>query len=140
MELFKRKVKTVEVKDDLDNAIDDMVKEIRDVQDRIHDLIVNPPDDDEYDPEVLMDNYNKCGKLLIDLKRIKEENKKDDNIERKKIWIPVWVAIIGLGGTAITVFGNGRINIYIAKLLAYLEQNGTITTFPGRKWNWFVRK
>jgi len=98
-----------------------------------------PTEEDEYDMTVVKDQYNKSGKILVELYRIKKENRDNSNIENKKIWIPVLVAVIGLGGTVLTIFGNGRINAKMAEMILHFEETGTIKSFAGRKLNWFAR-
>lgn len=140
MKLFKKK-EEVKERELIDQAIDEMIIEIRAIQKESFDILMGntPTEEGEYDMTVVKDQYDKSSKILTELYRIKKENSDNSNIENKKIWIPVLVAVIGLGGTVLTIFGNGRINAKMAEMILHFEETGTIKSFAGRKINWFVR-
>ena len=140
MKLFKKK-EEVKERELIDQAIDEMIIEIRAIQKESFDILMGntPTEEGEYDMTIVKDQYDKSSKILTELYRIKKENRDNSNIENKKIWIPVLVAVIGLGGTVLTIFGNGRINAKMAEMILHFEETGTIKSFAGRKLNWFVR-
>lgn len=124
---------------ELDKALDKTIKEVRGKMDYYNSILMSEDDGEkkEYDLASMEESYNKCAKILIELERIKEENKKDIDVERKKVWIPIVVAIIGIVGTILTGVINSRSNWKILEVLLKFEETGTIKSFAGRKIKWF---
>lgn len=126
--------------DALDLAVVKMIKQMEEMQEQIADVILNPPEDQEYDQEVLIDKYNQIGKILTELKRIDAENKKDIKLERIKIIVPVVVAIIGLIGTIAAAGLNIKFNMALVNAILRFEETGTIKSLPGKKFIQLLKK
>lgn len=135
-EMFRKKEKE---SSELDKALNKTIEEVRAKMDYYNSILMSEDEGEkeDYDLSSIEESYNKCAKILTELYRIKEENKKDMDIEKKKVWIPIVVAIIGIIGTVLTGVMNSRSNWKILEVLLKFEETGTIKTFAGRKFRWF---
>lgn len=135
-EMFRKKEKE---SSELDKALNKTIEEVRAKMDYYNSILMSEDEGEkvDYDLSSIEESYNKCAKILTELYRIKEENKKDMDIEKKKVWIPIVVAIIGIIGTVLTGVMNSRSNWKILEVLLKFEETGTIKSFAGRKIKWF---